>query len=79
MNKTEAISNINSFTEAQIAEFNLVSNNKIHNIEQDKITQSDKDMAVDTADYINSKNGNYIDNNVNPSLSNSRKLSERPC
>ena len=79
MNKTEAIGNMNSFTTAQIAEFNLVSDNKIHSVEQGTITQADKDIATDTADYINSKGQNYIDNNISSSLSSSRKLSDRPC
>ena len=80
MTVSEIITNINGFTESQIAEFNLICENKVYNKNQSStISQIDIDLAEDTANEINSMSQDDISNNVNGELSLERQLSGRPC
>ena len=79
MTDSEAINNINEFTDSQKAEFNLDCNSKVHTINQGRITQTEIDVAQDTADHIDAMTQSNIDANISPSLNDSNKLSERPC
>lgn len=78
MDRTEIISNINGFSNAQIAEFNIECNNKIHSVSQTMISNSDKDLAVTTAEALNNLSESDVDV-INASLAANNKLSQRPC
>lgn len=78
MDKTTIVNNINSFSEAQKAEFNLESSNKIYTVNQTMITNSDKELAIATAEAVNELDSSDI-SSMNTSLSSSNKLSQRPC
>lgn len=78
MDNLELAGKINSFSNAQISEFNIECNNKIHSVNQTMITNSDKEEAVEVAEYLNGMSSEDVQS-LNPSLSLNKKLSGRPC
>ena len=69
---------IESFSNNQIAEFNLVCDSKIHNTSQGRISQPDLDEAQDTANDVDALSSEDLAT-LTGNLATNVKLSHRPC
>jgi len=80
MTNSKIISNINGFTAAQEVEFNLQSTKgKIHNTEQQMISNADRAVAQDTESAVALLSQSEIDSAITPFLNDSSQLSGWPC
>lgn len=76
----EIIEEINNLSQKQVAHLNIRCNNKLYYANTGgRISQDNLNQAIELAEHINNMTQEYIDTNINPSLNEENKLSQRPC
>ena len=79
MTDSQAINNVNGYSEQQEEFHNHLCENKVHATGTPRMSQSDSNKVIDTVAHLDLMSQSEIDSNISPSLNSDSKLSQRPC